>query len=138
MLMQLLLSLLVGITIGAILSQLAFVKASKSPRLSDEGEERHGSLYNYDARAPTVRTEWQAIQYDKKLGMFKKLEKREVVVKTNPDGKLDKVNVVKEKSNVRQVQVEQLLKVLGYKFIAAEHDLQCGAQEDMLNEETVW
>jgi hypothetical protein len=96
MLMQLLLSLLVGITIVANLSQLAFAKTSNSPRLSDEGEERHGSLYNYDARATTVRKEWQAIQYDKKLSMYKKLERREVMVKTNPDSKHDEVNMVKE------------------------------------------
>jgi hypothetical protein len=59
-----------------------------------------------------VRKGRQGIQHDKKLSMYKKLEKMEVMVKTNPDGKHDEVNVVKEKGKVGQVQEEQLLKVL--------------------------
>ena len=40
-----------------------------------------------------------------------------------PLGKYNEVDVVMEKDNLRQVQVKQCLKSLGYKPIAAEHDL---------------
>jgi hypothetical protein len=69
--------------------------------------------------------------------MYEKPETRDVMTKTNPDGKHDEVNVVRERGNVRQGQAEQLLKVLGYKFIADEQDLQRGAQEDRFNRDTV-
>jgi hypothetical protein len=66
--------------------QLAFVEKSKSPRLGDEGEKRHGSLYNYDARVSTVREELQTTHHGRKPSVYEKPEKRDVMVKTNPDG----------------------------------------------------
>ena len=69
--------------------------------------------------------------------MYNKPETRDVMIKTNSDGKHDEVNVVRERGNVSQGQAEQLLKVLGHKFIADEQDLQCGAQEDRFNGDTV-
>ena len=84
-----------------------------------------------------MRKELQTTQYDRKLSMYEKPEKREVMVKTNPDGKYNEVDVVKEKGNLRQVRVEQFLKVLGYKSIAAEHDLHRGAREDKWDEDIV-
>jgi hypothetical protein len=69
--------------------------------------------------------------------MYEKPETRDVMTKINPDGKHDEVNVVRERGNVRQGQAEQPLKVLGYKFIADEQDLQRGAQEDRFNGDSV-
>jgi hypothetical protein len=73
----------------------------------------------------------------RKHKMHEKPETRYVMSKTNPDGKHEKVNVVRERGNMRQGQAEQLLKVLGYKFIADEQDLQHFPQEDRFDGDTV-
>jgi hypothetical protein len=73
----------------------------------------------------------------RKLSMYEKHGMREVTGKNNPDGRHDEVNVVRERGNMRQVQSEQLLKILGCKSIAAEHDLKRSAREVRFDEDTV-
>jgi hypothetical protein len=70
--------------------------------------------------AVMLNTEYKAgvkVHQGKKLNRYEKPETREVMLKTNPEGKYDEVNVVRRRGNVRQEQVEQLMKVLGYKRI---------------------
>jgi hypothetical protein len=50
-----------------------------------------------------MRKELQTTQHDRKPSMYEKPEKREVMVKTNPDGKYNEVDMVKEKGNLMQV-----------------------------------
>jgi hypothetical protein len=42
------------------------------------------SLYNYDARVPTEREGLQTTHHGRKPSVYEKLEKRDVMVKTNP------------------------------------------------------
>jgi hypothetical protein len=86
-----------------------------------------------------VNTEYEAgvkVHQGRKLNRYEKPETREVMLKTNPEGKYDEGNVVRKRGNVRQEQVEQLLKVLGYKLIGDEQNLLCGAREDRFNGDT--
>ena len=56
------------------------------------------------------------VHQGRELNMYKKPEMREMMIKTNPDGKHDEVNVVRDRDNVRQGQAEQLLKVTEISF----------------------
>ena len=53
-------------------------------------------------------------------------ENKEVML-TSPDSRYGEVDVVRERGSMMQVQVEQLLKSVGYKSNAAEHHLHRGA-----------
>jgi hypothetical protein len=56
-------------------------------------------------------------------------EKREAML-TSHESRYEKVDMMRERGSMIQVQVEQLLKGGGYKSTAAEHDLHHGAQAD--------
>jgi hypothetical protein len=89
--------------------------------------------------AVMLNTEYEAgvkVHQGRKLNRYEKPETMEVMLKTNPEGKYDEVTVVRKKGSVRQEQVEQLLKVLGYKLIGDEQDLHLGAREDRFNGDT--
>jgi hypothetical protein len=97
------------------------------------GKEKVGDMHEKLNKSKSKKDEYEAgvkAHQGRKPNMYEKPETRDVMIKTNPDGKHDEVTMVRERGNVRQGQTEQLLKVLGYKFIADEQDLQRGAQED--------
>jgi hypothetical protein len=46
------------------------------------------------------------VHQGRELNMYKKPEMREMMINTNPNGKHDEVNMVRERENVRQEQAD--------------------------------
>jgi hypothetical protein len=69
------------------------VKVEGFEDATEDTVERHGSLYNYDASAPTGRKEQPTNHHG---SGYEKSDERDVMVVINPDSKYDKVDVEKK------------------------------------------
>jgi hypothetical protein len=101
------------------------VKGEGSEDATEDTVEHHGSLNNYNSRAPTGRKEQPTNHH---RSVHEKSEKRDVVVVINPESKHDKVDVevdvekkmIVKMENLKQVQTEQAVADPGEHFVKGD------------------